>query len=112
MKELRSVVEKIIEAKFNSCLLNLYHNGDEGMAWHSDDEKALGKNTSIASLSLGAERKFALKHKTSMSERRFDAWVPPAAVDASRRAGRLGGQRTLYDVQVRAVQYALLLPCC
>jgi alkylated DNA repair dioxygenase AlkB len=44
-------------------LLNLYHNGDEGMAWHSDDEKSLGKNTCIASLSFGAERKFSFKHK-------------------------------------------------
>ncbi len=49
--------------RFNSCLLNLYHDGSEGMAWHSDDETALGKNTVIASLSLGAERKFSFKHK-------------------------------------------------
>jgi alkylated DNA repair dioxygenase AlkB len=49
--------------KFNSCLLNLYHDGDEGMAWHSDDEKDLKKNGAIASLSFGAERKFAFKHK-------------------------------------------------
>jgi alkylated DNA repair dioxygenase AlkB len=48
---------------FNSCLLNLYHNGEEGMAWHSDDERSLGKNTTIASLSFGAERKFCFKHK-------------------------------------------------
>ena len=63
LKELRSVVEKISEAKFNSCLLNLYHNGDEGMAWHSDDERSLGENSIITSLSFGAERKFSLKHK-------------------------------------------------
>lgn len=63
LKELKSVVEKISEATFNSCLLNLYHNGDEGMAWHSDDESSLGENSVIASLSLGAERKFLLKHK-------------------------------------------------
>lgn len=60
---LKILVEEIAEAKFNSCLLNLYHSGDEGMAWHSDDEKSLGKDSAIASLSLGAERKFALKHK-------------------------------------------------
>jgi alkylated DNA repair dioxygenase AlkB len=47
-------------------LLNLYHNGNEGMGWHSDDEKSLGKNnTTIASLSFGAERKFSFKHKQS-----------------------------------------------
>ncbi|TAH17830.1 MAG: alpha-ketoglutarate-dependent dioxygenase AlkB [Cytophagales bacterium] len=60
---LKAMVEEITETKFNSCLLNLYHNGDEGMAWHSDDEKTLEKNSAIASLSLGAERKFLFKHK-------------------------------------------------
>ncbi|MFP3473048.1 alpha-ketoglutarate-dependent dioxygenase AlkB, partial [Micrococcus sp. SIMBA_144] len=48
---------------YNSCLLNLYHDGSEGMAWHSDAEKDLKKQGAIASLSLGAERKFAFKHK-------------------------------------------------
>jgi len=48
---------------FNSCLLNLYHSGDEGMAWHSDAEKDLKKNGAIASVSFGATRKFAFKHK-------------------------------------------------
>lgn len=61
--ELKQIVEEKAAVKFNSCLLNLYHNGDEGMAWHSDDEKSLGTNTTIASLSFGAERKFSLKHK-------------------------------------------------
>jgi alkylated DNA repair dioxygenase AlkB len=63
--QLKALVEKLTATSFNSCLLNLYHNGNEGMGWHSDDEKALGKNTSIASLSFGAERKFALKHRAS-----------------------------------------------
>lgn len=61
--ELKALTEQLTGDKFNSCLLNLYHNGNEGMAWHSDDEKALGKNTTIASLSFGAERKFGFKHK-------------------------------------------------
>jgi len=61
--ELKQMVEAITGTTFNSCLLNLYHNGNEGMAWHSDDESSLGKNTTIASLSFGAERKFSLKHK-------------------------------------------------
>ena len=61
--ELKTIAEDITGTKFNSCLLNLYHNGDEGMAWHSDDEKMLGKNASIASLTLGAERRFSFKHK-------------------------------------------------
>jgi alkylated DNA repair dioxygenase AlkB len=63
--ELKDLVEQLTGEHFNSCLLNLYHNGDEGMAWHSDDEKSLGKDTSIASLSFGAERKFALKHRAT-----------------------------------------------
>jgi alkylated DNA repair dioxygenase AlkB len=61
--ELKRVVEKISGAHFNACLLNLYHNGSEGMGWHSDDEKALEPLAPIASLSFGAERKFAFKHK-------------------------------------------------
>ncbi len=61
--DLREIVEKLTETKFNSCLLNLYHNGNEGIGWHSDDEKSLEKNSTIASLSFGAERKFSFKHK-------------------------------------------------
>ncbi len=60
---LKALVEEMAGTTFNSCLLNLYHDGSEGMAWHSDDEKSLGPNTTIASLSFGAERKFSLKHK-------------------------------------------------
>jgi alkylated DNA repair dioxygenase AlkB len=65
LSDLKQIVEELAGAKFNSCLLNLYHNGNEGMGWHSDDEKSLGKNNTIASLSLGAERKFLFKHKQS-----------------------------------------------
>lgn len=63
--ELKHLVEKISGETYNACLLNLYHNGNEGMAWHSDDELALKKNAAIASLSLGAERKFGFKHKAN-----------------------------------------------
>jgi alkylated DNA repair dioxygenase AlkB len=63
LRTLKSLVEEKVGCLFNSCLCNLYHNGKEGMGWHSDDEKALGKNTAIGSLSLGAERKFSLRHK-------------------------------------------------
>ena len=63
--ELKKVVEDLSGFTYNSCLLNLYHSGDEAMAWHSDDEKSLSKNSCIASLSLGAERKFSFKHKNS-----------------------------------------------
>ncbi|RDH81421.1 MAG: alpha-ketoglutarate-dependent dioxygenase AlkB [endosymbiont of Galathealinum brachiosum] len=62
---LKAIVESHTNVTYNSCLLNLYHNGDEAMSWHCDDESTLGKNPNIASLSFGAERKFSLKHKTS-----------------------------------------------
>ncbi len=61
--ELKALVEKETNETYNSCLLNLYHDGSEGMAWHSDGEKDLKENGAIASLTLGAERKFGFKHK-------------------------------------------------
>jgi alkylated DNA repair dioxygenase AlkB len=60
---LKAIVERISNENYNSCLLNLYHDGNEGMGWHSDDEKDLKKDGAIASLSLGADRKFGFKHK-------------------------------------------------
>ncbi|MES2565616.1 MAG: alpha-ketoglutarate-dependent dioxygenase AlkB [Bacteroidota bacterium] len=60
---LKQLAEEQTAATYNSCLLNLYHDGNEGMAWHSDGEKMLQKNGAIASLSFGAERKFSFKHK-------------------------------------------------
>lgn len=61
--ELKAMAEQETGETYNSCLLNLYHDGSEGMAWHSDGEKDLKKHGAIASMSLGAERKFAFKHK-------------------------------------------------
>jgi alkylated DNA repair dioxygenase AlkB len=63
--ELKTWIEKESGDTFNSCLLNLYHSGNEGMAWHSDGETDLKKDGAIGSLSFGAERKFAFKHKES-----------------------------------------------
>jgi alkylated DNA repair dioxygenase AlkB len=63
--ELKEIAEQKTGETFNSCLLNLYHNGDEGMAWHSDGEKDLQRNGAIGSMSFGAERKFSFKHKQS-----------------------------------------------
>lgn len=63
--ELKRLTENRSGQTFNSCLLNLYHSGEEGMAWHSDGEKDLKKNGAIASLSFGSERKFAFRHKQS-----------------------------------------------
>lgn len=63
--ELKTIAEQKTNESYNSCLLNLYHDGSEGMAWHSDGEKDLKKNGSIGSMSFGAVRKFAFKHKSS-----------------------------------------------
>ncbi len=60
---LKTLVEDKAQGSFNSCLCNLYHDGSEGIGWHSDDERAIGKGTAIGSLSLGAERKFSFRHK-------------------------------------------------
>jgi alkylated DNA repair dioxygenase AlkB len=65
---LKAMTERLTGATYNSCLLNLYHDGEEGMAWHSDDEKELAPDGAIASLSFGAERRFLLRHKASKEQ--------------------------------------------
>lgn len=60
-------LEKLTQSEFNSCLLNFYHDGEDGMGWHSDDEKELDARSPIASLSLGSTRKFAFRHKKDRS---------------------------------------------
>lgn len=65
LMELKAIAEAKTNATYNSCLLNLYHDGEEGMAYHSDDEKTLERHASIASLSFGAERRFHFRHKTT-----------------------------------------------
>lgn len=61
--QLKSLIEEQTGDTYNSCLLNLYHSGEEGMSWHSDAEPELKKEGAIASMSLGAERMFAFRHK-------------------------------------------------
>ena len=62
--DIKSRVEKLTGSAYDACLLNYYHNGSEGMGWHSDNEKSISPNSSIASVSLGVTRKFQFKHKT------------------------------------------------
>lgn len=57
-----------INVEFNSCLLNYYPSGADGMGYHADDEKELGHQPIIASLSLGATRKFVFKHKKTQDK--------------------------------------------
>jgi alkylated DNA repair dioxygenase AlkB len=54
---------------FNSVLLNLYRDGRDGMGWHSDDEPELGRDPVIASVSLGAPRRFCLRHRRHKDQR-------------------------------------------
>ena len=69
---IKSRVEEITKFSFNSVLLNLYRDGQDSIAWHSDDEPELGKQPVIASLSFGGERKFQLRHKVKKEQGRVD----------------------------------------
>lgn len=60
---IKNIVSTQTGYNFNTCLLNYYNDGDEGMSWHSDDEKTMKPNAPIASVSFGASRKFSFKHK-------------------------------------------------
>jgi alkylated DNA repair dioxygenase AlkB len=62
--EIKRRVETLVKHNFNSVLLNLYRDQHDGMGMHSDDERELGPEPAIASLSLGEERTFLLKHKS------------------------------------------------
>jgi alkylated DNA repair dioxygenase AlkB len=61
----RAVVEGLTGQRYNSVLLNLYRDGRDGMGWHADDEPELGREPAIASVSLGATRRFKLRHRRS-----------------------------------------------
>lgn len=63
LAKLKALIEATDGHVYNCCLLNLYHSGEEGMAWHADDEKELQPNGAIASMSLGAPRRFVFRHK-------------------------------------------------
>ncbi|WP_228852221.1 alpha-ketoglutarate-dependent dioxygenase AlkB family protein [Aegicerativicinus sediminis] len=62
LEEIKKKIEEKIDYKFNSVLANLYRNGNDSNGWHADNEKSLGKNPVIASISLGAARTFKMKH--------------------------------------------------
>ena len=63
LNEIKLRVEKVSKAEFTTVLLNLYRDGNDSNGWHSDDEKELGNNPFIASVSFGTNRMFHLKHK-------------------------------------------------
>ena len=67
LQRIRHRVEELTAHRFNSVLLNLYRDGRDGMGWHADDEPELGREPVIASVSLGATRRFKLRHRRSRS---------------------------------------------
>lgn len=62
LQKIKFHVENVTDANFTTVLLNHYRNGNDSNGWHADDEKELGPNPTIASVSFGAERNFQLKH--------------------------------------------------
>ena len=69
IETLKNRISSITNTKFNALLANLYRDGKDHMGWHSDDERELGAAPVIASLSLGAERTFQLRHRRSPKQR-------------------------------------------
>jgi len=63
LEHIRAGVSGLSGAEFNAVLLNLYRDGRDGMGWHADDEPELGRDPVIASVSLGAPRRFCLRHR-------------------------------------------------
>ena len=68
LSDIRSKVEEFLEFTFNSVLVNLYRNGEDYVGWHADDEPELGEQPFIASLTLGAKRNFAFRHKITLEQ--------------------------------------------
>jgi alkylated DNA repair dioxygenase AlkB len=63
LRQVRERLQSLTGHRYNSVLLNLYRDGRDGMGWHADDEPELGPEPAIASLSLGATRRFRLRHR-------------------------------------------------
>jgi alkylated DNA repair dioxygenase AlkB len=70
LKEIKTRIEEITNVKFTTVLLNYYRDGSDSNGWHSDDEKELGQNPVIVSISLGAERTFRLRHKKDKTKKK------------------------------------------
>jgi alkylated DNA repair dioxygenase AlkB len=74
LAEMRNVMQSLAapfgSVRFNSVLVNLYRDGNDGVAWHADDEPELGREPLIVSVSLGATRSFQLRRRDDRNERR------------------------------------------
>jgi alkylated DNA repair dioxygenase AlkB len=69
---IKNRIEGVASAQFNSVLLNLYRDGNDGVSWHQDNERELGKEPVIGSVSLGQTRRFQFRHKTRKDLSRID----------------------------------------
>jgi alkylated DNA repair dioxygenase AlkB len=69
LQKIKSLVESVSDTNFTTVLLNYYRDGSDSNGWHADNEKELGINPVIASLSLGAERNFQLKHNFETAQK-------------------------------------------
>ncbi|HEX8251364.1 MAG TPA: alpha-ketoglutarate-dependent dioxygenase AlkB [Pyrinomonadaceae bacterium] len=63
--EIKQEIEKVSDTKFNSVMMNLYRDGNDGISWHTDAEPELGRNPTIASVSFGQTRRFMLRHRNN-----------------------------------------------
>lgn len=80
LAQLRTRLVEALAIEFNSVLANLYRDGNDCVGWHSDDEKELGREPCIASISLGTERRFVMKHKRDKSIPRIELKLPPGSL--------------------------------
>jgi len=71
LSDIRAKVESFLNYSFNSVLVNLYRNGADYVGWHADNERELGEQPFIASLTFGAERQFEFRHKKSSASGRI-----------------------------------------
>lgn len=78
LEEILGITESATGARFNSCLLNMYNDGSEGMGWHSDDEKTLKLHSPIASVSFGAGRRFLFRHR--QTKQTIETWLEAGSI--------------------------------
>jgi alkylated DNA repair dioxygenase AlkB len=69
--QIKNRIKLLSDVDFNSVLLNLYRNGNDHQSWHSDDEKELGENITIASVNFGQSRDFVFKHKFKKEKKKI-----------------------------------------
>lgn len=80
LSTLRGRLHRELNVDSNSVLVNLYRDGQDSVAWHSDDEPELGRNPVIAAVSLGAERRFSLRHRHNKSLETLHLQLPSGSL--------------------------------